>query len=46
MTESNAFELVKDYLKHNGYTSTLECFTKEHSYKNLGLDKQPKVLIL
>lgn len=33
--EENELELIKDYLKTKGYSSTLECLTKEESYKKV-----------
>ena len=31
----NEIELIKDFLKERGYTSTLECFIKEDNYKKV-----------
>jgi hypothetical protein len=31
-------ELIREYLKNNGYSSTLECFDKERAYKKIGED--------
>lgn len=33
-----ALELIKDYLKQNGYKGTLECLESEEKYKNVGID--------
>lgn len=38
-----ALELVKEFLKQNGYKGTLECLEKEDSYKNIS-EKKPKVI--
>jgi hypothetical protein len=41
--ESEAIDLIKDYLKSHGLKSTLECLEKEENYKNIGVDKKNKV---
>ena len=38
--DTEALELIKDFLKQNGLRSTLECLEKEENYKNVGLDKK------
>lgn len=40
--EQEALELVKDFLKANGYKGTLECLEKEDSHKNI-TEKKTKV---
>jgi len=40
--EQEAFELVKEFLKTNGYKGTLECLEKEDSYKSV-TEKKSKV---
>ncbi len=40
--EQEALELVKDFLKNNGYKGTLECLEKEDSYKAV-TEKKSKV---
>jgi hypothetical protein len=38
--DTEAFELVKDFLKQNGLRSTLECLEKEENYKNITSEKK------
>lgn len=40
--EQEALELVKEFLKTNGYKGTLECLEKEDSYKSV-TEKKSKV---
>lgn len=40
--EQEALELVKEFLKSNGYKGTLECLEKEDSYKSI-TEKKSKV---
>jgi hypothetical protein len=41
--EQEALELVKDFLKSNGYKGTLECIEKEDSFKAI-TEKKSKVI--
>ena len=41
--EQEALELVKEFLKTNGYKGTLECLEKEDSYKSV-TEKKSKVI--
>jgi len=43
--EQEALDLVKEFLKANGYKGTLECLEKEDSYKNV-TEKKIKVYFL
>lgn len=38
--DTEAFEIVKEFLKQNGLRSTLECLEKEETYKNVTSDKK------
>ena len=38
----NEIELIKDFLKERGYTSTLECFIKKENYKKVEKKKKKK----
>jgi hypothetical protein len=38
--DTEALELVRDFLRTHGLKSTLECLEKEENYKNIGLDKK------
>ena len=38
----NEIELIKDFLKERGYTSTLECFIKEDNYKKVEVYAESK----
>lgn len=40
--DQEALELIKEFLKTNGYKGTLECLEKEDSYKNI-TEKKTKV---
>lgn len=35
-----ALDLIKDYLKLNGYKGTLECLESEDKYKNVGIEQK------
>jgi len=41
--EHEALELVKEFLKSNGYKGTLECIEKEDSFKAI-TEKKSKVI--
>jgi hypothetical protein len=38
-----SLDLIKDFLKQNGFKGTLECLEKEESYKNV-TEKKSKVI--
>lgn len=44
--DTEALDIIRDYLKQHGLKSTLECLEKEENYKNIGMDKKTKVLNL
>jgi hypothetical protein len=37
---TDPLQLVKDFLKQNGLTSTLECLEKEWIYKKIGTNRK------
>ena len=38
--DTEGIELIKDYLRLNGYKGTLECFESEDKYKNVGVEQK------
>ena len=42
VTKETDIEIIKDFLRSRGYTSTLECLEKEHAFKTVEI-KNSKV---
>jgi hypothetical protein len=43
--DTEALEIIKDYLRQNGLKSTLECLEKEESYKNVTDKKKDHITV-
>jgi hypothetical protein len=43
--DTEALEIIKDYLRQNGLKSTLECLEKEESYKNVTDKKKDQITV-